>query len=75
MALAKHLGSNHWQSMGRTFAADIFCTETLDIVNCNTCNFITTSVELSWENPWKNINFRVLNEALLFVLFKMGFVL
>lgn len=61
--------------MGRTFAVDIFCTEILDIVNCNTCNFMTSSVELPWGNPWKNINFKVFNEALLFVLFKMVFVL
>lgn len=34
---------------------------------------MTSFVELPWGIPWKNIHFKVLNEALLFILLKMGF--
>lgn len=45
------------------------------IVDCNTYNFMTNSGELPWGIPWENINFKALNEALLLLLFKVGFVL
>lgn len=49
LALHDIWANDHWQTMGRTFAAGTFCIETCDRVNCNTCNLEISSVELSWE--------------------------
>lgn len=60
----------HWQSMGRTFAAGTFCTETCGRVNFNTCNLEISSVELSWETLRKKfvLKLSITHYCLLIVL-------